>query len=568
MPSSASKYVCTSTRLKETVNNADTDYSYIMISKCSEQYQDLEIKERCENPYSYDYVSDISLVNPVESFRTNALFRNKFCARCNFVPDNMTEMWMPWLVCETIINWMHSLNDIMNFIMSSDQCNVWFQPPVNSVMRHTDCDTRVDVWASCNISGTWESYDSLIDAACNAFTSYYWEDPTPRVIYRNVFCYICNIGYSFSPHPVCEIDDGPGGSGDWLPATFSALLNFNHEVSKPDNDEIFQGKCKKQFVFDSYKGGCRELYCSPPLVFTDAGCIPIYKQISWITIEVYLKMPITVPTQTINKFILPLLDERLATLFKELTLDTTCTMTIYAGAEDNIQNVTKHSDEKTTYDFLLLHIVGSLEEEHDTNKLLTRIVTYPYEHMASMMDGYFVDTYLDPTIHDLSKLENMANYLSDYSGPESECDKRPFRVTLQSICLQVHFGMDEFHYNDANYACVTGRGGECFSAKKYTILENGSIAICSDDYLAPIETETKKDIAENWVSLGCTSVSVLCLLITLITYCIFDELRSLPGKINMALVISMISAQLFFQFGLNGSSDEVTCAVLGYTRIA
>lgn len=302
------------------------------------------------------------------------------------------------------------------------------------------------------------------------------------------------------------------------------------------------------------------MHCSPPRVLTDSGCIPIYREVEGFALELYLKMKIAVPTNILNPFILPLLDKRLNTLTNELNFDTTCVMTVYAGSE-NSHNATMVSGKKT-YDFFLLHILGIMTTIHNTDTLLKHTVAYPYGHMASMMEGYFVNADLDSTSYDLSTLDTISEYLEDF--PKSECDKRPLRITLQSNCLQVRLENDEFQYNNENYACVKGtKFGHCFSHKEYTILANGSIAICSEDYLAMIDMGSKTDMTENWVSLICTCVSVLCLIITLITYCVFDELRSLHGKLNMALAISLMCAQLFFQFGLNGSTDQVVCSILG-----
>ncbi|XP_052271645.1 latrophilin receptor-like protein A [Dreissena polymorpha] len=67
------------------------------------------------------------------------------------------------------------------------------------------------------------------------------------------------------------------------------------------------------------------------------------------------------------------------------------------------------------------------------------------------------------------------------------------------------------------------------------------------------------------LSLVCMIISVICLLITLLTYCLFQELRTQPGINNMGLVISLIVAQVLFQFG-KGQHQYVpswTCELIG-----
>ncbi|KAL5008185.1 hypothetical protein ScPMuIL_013766 [Solemya velum] len=558
-----SKYECTVPRLKQTNDIGLYDSPYMMISKCSDRYDDSDIRKKCENPYANDVISDGYLAGPVESSVANALFRNKYCALCNFIADNITAMWDPWILCEDSYNGEITPKNVLDFIMSNDYCNIIFRPSANSDMDHEICDDKLEILAVCNISGSWEAYDPYVDAACHAFTSYFRVE---YLIYRNAFCYICNIDGSFLGEYWCA-EEVPFADEVWKSGSFSALLDFNQGHHSTPTNDLPHDICGDKFVFDTHKEECRELHCSPPRVFTATGCDLIYRQVAGTNIEVYVKMPISVPTSTINPFVSRLLAERVEALVGELNLDKICTMTIYAGVEsENDRVAIEDIKHERRYEYILVHIFAALQEIHDLDALLTDIVTFQYEHMSSMMEGYFSDTYLDSIVPDSEEMD-VLHYVNNTMGPwgpEPECIKRPIKVTLQSNCIQVRLNKEEIRYNDIQGACTNSKLGEwCFPSKKYTVLENGSIAMCLEDYLSTKEVETRKDNTENWVSLICTSVSVLCLVITLVTYCIFKDLRTIPGKINMALVISMIFAQLFFQFGLNGSTNEIICAVLG-----
>ncbi|XP_052061331.1 adhesion G protein-coupled receptor E2-like [Mytilus californianus] len=59
-----------------------------------------------------------------------------------------------------------------------------------------------------------------------------------------------------------------------------------------------------------------------------------------------------------------------------------------------------------------------------------------------------------------------------------------------------------------------------------------------------------------------TIVSLLCLFLTFITYCLFEQLRTLPGKNNMCLVIALFFAMAFLEFGLNKTHVITLCIVL------
>ncbi|XP_052063034.1 uncharacterized protein LOC127702770 [Mytilus californianus] len=46
-----------------------------------------------------------------------------------------------------------------------------------------------------------------------------------------------------------------------------------------------------------------------------------------------------------------------------------------------------------------------------------------------------------------------------------------------------------------------------------------------------------------------TILSLICLFLIFITYCLFEQLRTLPGKNNMCLVIALFFAMAFLEFG-------------------
>ena len=103
--------------------------------------------------------------------------------------------------------------------------------------------------------------------------------------------------------------------------------------------------------------------------------------------------------------------------------------------------------------------------------------------------------------------------------------------------------------------------------------ENDStISLCIRNYFSPTANKNigKKSSlhveydTEVILSIVCTSVSMLCLVIVLVTYSIFSSLRTLPGLNNMGLSLSLLLAQLLY---LLGGVIEITadwlCKTLG-----
>ncbi|KAH3800196.1 hypothetical protein DPMN_153826 [Dreissena polymorpha] len=84
-------------------------------------------------------------------------------------------------------------------------------------------------------------------------------------------------------------------------------------------------------------------------------------------------------------------------------------------------------------------------------------------------------------------------------------------------------------------------------------LTNETFEVCWEIYKKSVNgsktTDRKPVTATGILSLACMIISVTCLLITLVTYFLFNELRTQPGINNMGLSISLIIAQVLFQFG-------------------
>ena len=74
---------------------------------------------------------------------------------------------------------------------------------------------------------------------------------------------------------------------------------------------------------------------------------------------------------------------------------------------------------------------------------------------------------------------------------------------------------------------------------------------------------TTLSVAHAIFSLSCTCFSLLCLIITFVTYSLFESIRTLPGLNNMNLTITLFGAQLFTQFGLWLTEHEGMCIMVG-----
>lgn len=99
---------------------------------------------------------------------------------------------------------------------------------------------------------------------------------------------------------------------------------------------------------------------------------------------------------------------------------------------------------------------------------------------------------------------------------------------------------------------------------RFAVNRDGSADVCvSDAVSTTISTSPTYDEIDGYISLVLTCISLACLSITFIVYCLFEPLRTIPGKLNMGLVVSLIFAQGTFQFGVGQTENRDACVVIG-----
>ena len=84
--------------------------------------------------------------------------------------------------------------------------------------------------------------------------------------------------------------------------------------------------------------------------------------------------------------------------------------------------------------------------------------------------------------------------------------------------------------------------------------EDGVILVCSQQLYGSSVSRPQPLVLHRlfswhmiYVSVACQSLSVVCLFLVFFTYCVFGELRTLPGKNTLGLVTSLLLAMLLFE---------------------
>ena len=104
------------------------------------------------------------------------------------------------------------------------------------------------------------------------------------------------------------------------------------------------------------------------------------------------------------------------------------------------------------------------------------------------------------------------------------------------------------------------------SSKQKIAVVNGQTLMCLSLYNKLTSTQSEQGILEQlqyYMEAICVSLSVVCLLLSSLTYCVFPSLRSLPGMNNLSLCMSLAVAQtcllITARWGVNENLPKGYC---------
>ena len=166
----------------------DWGMRYWMINKCHPGFTDNAIIDQCAQ-HSNELDSIVPVTDPV----TNTHYRNKYCALCNKVDDDIHLISWKFLIYNTR-EFVGSVSEenLLKLIRET-MGNIVFQPP--AYIKVQTCYVPPYSISTCNETGLWPEYmyDENIENACHSFL-----DPF-NLTYKNYFCFLCNTAENVSP---------------------------------------------------------------------------------------------------------------------------------------------------------------------------------------------------------------------------------------------------------------------------------------------------------------------------------------------------------------------------------
>lgn len=159
-------------------SNSTTEDHFVMKNTCPDGTS-LDLKENCEKIRT----ENDTLVNlPLSTTFDNVSYKNKYCVLCNN-ETNELRAWSLSFDCRDFVDF--------NFISSYD--SMFQNAKINKCKLFASgrygrgCSKKYGSYVikTCNVTGTWISYDPDIEWGCHNYD--YQHD-----IFRNIFCLICN----------------------------------------------------------------------------------------------------------------------------------------------------------------------------------------------------------------------------------------------------------------------------------------------------------------------------------------------------------------------------------------
>ena len=137
-----------------------------------------------------------------------------------------------------------------------------------------------------------------------------------------------------------------------------------------------------------------------------------------------------------------------------------------------------------------------------------------------------------------------------------------------SFCIQIALDKNEFlDFNDIIQVLLSDV--KLFMGEFERTLDGRTLRMCFNDYMRlaaeklPYKDKPVYYSPQAILSITCNLLSITGLTATVLTYFIFGELRSIPGKNNMMLAIHLLIAQCLYQFGIEQTEFPTLCIILG-----
>ncbi|XP_053383783.1 uncharacterized protein LOC123562453 [Mercenaria mercenaria] len=443
------------------------------------------------------------------------------------------------------------------------------------------------VFEHCNETGLWLSGDVITKEICESVsveTMFLSEYRVDKKVYKNFACFLCNPD-QLSGENDTQLVSECKGNNTANQTEQRKLKDLCHSSSLQPRWRPYKNMyCAECNLPKWIKRVCRELYCAGGMILRNSTCRYFMKS-AWNQ-QYNLKIDLhpleanknrtgkdntsitinlgnlceNIGNQVINIFNVATTDIFISSAFCEsldsCLEDETDTVTVtFSGREELFVDlwitVNYAEDIMSVREALIQALTATYHTEDistENGELIVLRATHSFKEIGVSLHSckIFITRHQDFIARRKFKVDNFL------TCPFVKFDRNGVLIDAQTL---------EVHVKSLNVS---------FGRSKYKEIKGIGVAVCATDFRQMLHEESASSAVTpphplenvlNLFTLICTIISLICLCLTFITYSLFPDLRTVPGKTNMILCVFLTMAQSLLQFGLSIKSHLVCIAV-------
>ncbi|XP_050398532.1 uncharacterized protein LOC126816277 [Patella vulgata] len=556
---------------RKIVYSSTPEFSKV-IDDCPKFYSNQETTSNCYNNDSLHW----KYINPVTDQNTKLTYRNKYCAICNNASD--TVRWLTETSCRDDSAYGNLVNteEIYFSVLNSNVCSLSFKSSTAGFPEKRACSTTTPpVYTKCNETGRWIFYDQDVETACLLYTNVVMGK------YGNLFCRLCNERITWQ-----NLEMEPQERVEFGRLSLATLLNLGDEGDSTrtrSRSSVPDKECGVDEVMDPKSCDCREKICSDGEVLENGTCRSIFLKSNNIgyNICIHLKGTFNMRGQNVSpeNILVKYRNENFVSFDSDTdtVVDQSFTPVLVIRCGEELVHI-----EADIYVKLLFE--SPVNSDDKQIELLKTVHNFGPE---SSTNGFSMETTLGNICHKPQPEVQTFPVKSNCSLIKPVVLFEAIRIRdevadiLPSIqflqlnklmtCVHVSLNSTEVAHNLTDNSLTLLRNNLTLTEGEYKSRDE-QFLVCLDDYLNGTSVDYCKPIIGNqtaaWTPLGitsvvCTCISLLFLIITFIFYCVIKSLRNVVGVNVMGLIVTLIFAQVFYEFGLEMTDYHNLCQAMG-----
>nr|KAI8766626.1 putative adhesion G protein-coupled receptor E4P [Biomphalaria glabrata] len=572
--------------------NTDT---FLSIISCLPDYRENQTVIRmCEGNFSREEETIQTFVRVVD-METHVVYKNMFCAQCHGVRNFSALPTVVKMSSYDAFFKARNKGDIVRLV-SKSKIELFISFPDN--ITTFDCIFDKQVIDDCSSSN--HSMEQDVVDACEELphTNLYVYDVYEAKLYKNIFCAICNMNSYPEKAESCICHVRPLTPE---PLPYSLLLDLRQQTQERHIQSLHREQTTPHCAGKEWLSPdrhCLPLNCAVGKEFDEGQCHEAIDGTEGLSYRsrVWLKPPATdrlsnesrnhkndlMATKKLISNISKLLQGRLS---HDFIID-------LQGFRNRCSEVTALED-----DWYLITIYLISPRNLSRNKFETEILSRFFDHNFKVETSENISSILQ-----WQQSLTLENQIIGTHSCDLECVKEQYvseKVMFAStdneflfitrVLMCPHVRLDKWQYHvtindsilppiieieiDLNVTTIN-----ITDKRDLTMIEidgDEMLNVCQDfldSKLKEFSIKEQEDLSENWntssrseyiVSLACFAASSLCLLLTLMTYSMFQVLRTEAGVNNMFLSASLLFAQVLLLLSSHWYSSSSMCTVLG-----